>query len=117
MRLALNFPSWSDSTMIAASQRRFWSVFSSTFSTNRAGPEPLEAELADRGEHFHAALSALELLVESRRVGDITVALRAVPPEAVDQLPDLRDRERLRQVVVRAVAETEDGRVHRRDAG
>src|SRR5207249_858448 len=43
MRLALNFPSWSDSTMIAASQRRFASVFSSTFSMNRAGSSPWRA--------------------------------------------------------------------------
>src|SRR5207247_5044289 len=43
-----------------------------------------------------------------------TCALPIFSPEAVDQLPDLRDGERLGQVVVRAVAETEDRSEERR---
>src|SRR5438034_565288 len=43
MRLALNFPSWSPSSMTAPSQRRLWSVFSSTFSTNAPCSSPWRA--------------------------------------------------------------------------
>src|SRR5262249_41078211 len=73
----------------------------------------LEGELADLEEPLHAGLAASQLLHEAGWLLDQAVGGLAVLAEPLNQLLDLLDRERLGQIVVRAVAQTEDGRVDR----
>ena len=79
--------------------------------------EPLQRDLADAREHFDTGLAPRQLLRQSRGIVDVPVAVGPIPPQARDEITHLGDRERLRQVVVRAVAQPEHRRVDGRHAG
>jgi hypothetical protein len=77
----------------------------------------LQREVADAKQHLDADLAARQLLGEPGRQRCLAVPFLAVGSHALDELLDLLDRKRLRQVIVGPVAQPEDRRVHRRRAG
>ena len=81
------------------------------------GFQPLQRQVADAEQDLHPALAPRQLLGEPGRQGHVPVPLLPIAADPGQQLLDLADRERLRQVVVGAVPQTEDGGIHRRVAG
>src|SRR5262249_56532817 len=73
--------------------------------------ETLHRKIADAQQHFHARLTTVQLLGEARRQWRLAVTLCAVRTHALHETLDLFDRERLGQVVVRAMTEPEHPRI------
>ena len=77
------------------------------------GLEPLQGEIADLEQDLDSGLSTRELLGETGRQRRLPIPLLPIGTDPLEQVLHLTDGERLGQIVVGAVTQSEDRRVDR----